>query len=159
MVHIINYFDASFVYDQELLNKRNEFPQTSASVGLITKNEKDFIELSFVLDNKGNKKEGLVIPKRTIKNFQEKYPITKIGDFVDKKISIDWIDVNKFYDGFDSEPTKMYTEGTLKKFNENYLIVEKPETINIIEMKNHPIKKPELYFIPLSLIMNIKDYE
>lgn len=75
-----------------------------------------------------------------------------------KLAQIYWNDLMSYYDNNFHLPTKVYTEGEIVKDDKDFIIVENPETIIFTESgpHNHPIDKPKYYYIPKSLITEIK---
>lgn len=71
-----------------------------------------------------------------------------------------WLDVMSYYYGDFHAPTKVYTEGEIVKEDSYFIIVKNPETILFSESgtHNHPVEKPKYYYIPKSLITEIKRF-
>ena len=77
-----------------------------------------------------------------------------------KTIMVTWHDAISYKKG-DKVPatlTTFETTGILVKEDENYVIIEKPITINIHTGENHPGgEKPNFYLIPRGMIEKIKN--
>lgn len=77
---------------------------------------------------------------------------------MNKPAQIYWNDVMSYYDNKFHHPTKAYTEGLIVKEEKYFVVVQDPETVLFSESgtRNHPLTKPKYYYIPKSLIQEIK---
>ena len=76
-----------------------------------------------------------------------------------KIVSVYWQDIKVYYEDLDKLTPQMLTEGILIKETDEYVYLKDPETLSLTSMKNHPDKKPTLYYIPKSLITEIVYHE
>lgn len=75
-----------------------------------------------------------------------------------KMVKILWQDAISYRTG-DRIPHSisiLETAGLLAKEDDNYVIIEKPVTINTQTGKNYPDKQPTFYFIPRGMIEKIE---
>ena len=73
-----------------------------------------------------------------------------------RPVSVYWTDIHAYSDNALHSPTQMYTEGTLVRSNQTYIVLADPETITISQVRNHPRRKPRFYCIPRALISSIE---
>lgn len=151
----IVYEDAHYSYV-----KNNEPPKGNVvNYGRIVSKTKSFVDIEIKWTNKPHDVLfGLVIPVNAI---SRKISIVSDQYLLNDQIAVYWNDVFVYDEKYKQlrEPTKMLTEGRLIIETSTYIILDNPETLNLKTIKNHPEKKPLRYYIPKSMISEIRIVE
>lgn len=158
-IYNIKYVDAYHTYTKKI--GQTKLYQHKA-YGYIKKNSNNII-IAFIKRKLAHKKEeaalGLVIPDTALISKKNNINDKKLEDFkIGMSVAIIWRDL-VIFDSADlrSDCPIMYTEGVLFRINQDHIVLKNPETIRTYPapIKNHPIKKPNFYIIPISFITNI----
>lgn len=157
-IYNIKYVDAYCIYAKKI-------GQTKLSIheayGYVKKNGNNII-IAIIKRKLAHKKEevalGLVIPDTALLSYKNNNARI-LADFkMGVLVAVIWRDIVIFdYSGSRNDCPIMYTEGVLFKIEKDHIVLKNPETIRTYPnpIKNHPIKKPNYYMIPISFITNI----
>ncbi len=158
----VEYIDAFYISD-DTLEGVDIYPQKA--YGNIVSENKDHAVLSFINEVPYSGSEiiktvrGLLLTKNSLlenyKNLNKN--IVKNID-LNVKVNVEWTDI-VYYENFIPEKcSTMYSEGTLIKKTDTFIIIKDPLTIRThpLPVKNHPTFTPFYYVIPLSFIKKIE---
>ena len=75
-----------------------------------------------------------------------------------KRVRVLWQDAISYRTGdkIPDSTSALETTGLLAKEDSNYVVIEKPTTINTRTSENYPDKTPTFYFIPRGMIEKIE---
>lgn len=148
----ITYSEARYTYETRAKMPRGK----NVSYGRIINKTDNYLDVELAwTENPHRTIFGIVIPEKTLgiksKIDKDRY---SIGDTV----AVYWNDVFVYDDKYAGthEPTSMITEGILLRETPSYILIGQPETLNLIDAINHPEKKPRRYYIPKSIIDEIR---
>lgn len=151
----ITYSEAQYSYGANIKAPRGEV----VSYGKVTSKTNKHIDLELAwTKNPHCTIFGIVIPIGALHGTRRKSKVKKdiysIGDIV----AVYWDDIFAYDDKYKGthEPTPMLTEGILSQETDQYILIDHPETLNLTDGINHPEKKPRRYYIPKSMIHEIK---
>ncbi len=158
-IYNIKYVDAYYLYSKEVDNTKLSLHE---AFGYVKKNGNNII-ITFIKKRDSDEEKdtilGLAIPDTALISKEN---IVNKNIFVDFKIgmsvSVKWRDPVIFdKSNLRNDCPIMYTEGILFKIEKDYFVLKNPETIRIYPtpIKNHPVKKPNYYIIPTSLIVDM----
>jgi spore germination protein YaaH len=145
----IQYPDAAYSYMKDVL----ALDKKVTSCGVIKTETDTYIDLEIAwTENPHQTVFSVVIPKKN--SSTKPAPKYLTGDIV----AIYWNDVFLYNEDYKGKclPTPMLTEGEISEETSRHIILKNPETLNMKDMCNHPEQKPEFYFIPKTLITEIK---
>ena len=103
--------------------------------------------------------KGLVLPNAAVLSKSKGGFIEGLESLVyGQKISLTWSDVVYAENETRNECSKMYTEGTVFRNNQDNIVILNPETIRIHPqpIKNHPSIKPAYYVIPKAFVTSFE---
>ncbi len=156
----INYIDAFYISD-DTIEGVDLYPQ-KAYGEIIFENE-DHIILSFIneIDSSESKKSarGLLITKAAILENYKNLNKEIMGNIdINTRLNIEWSDIVYYENSLPEKSSTMYSEGTLIRKTDTYIIIKDPLTIRTypLPVKNHPSFTPFYYVIPLSFIKKIE---
>jgi len=161
----IKYVDAYYSYDKHL-------KETKLSVfeahGYVEKNKNDIIvvfikeknvSVKSMIKEKKKMPMGLVIPDTALIAVSgTNNNLDAINDLTEGVfLSVTWNDIVFVANVARYECAVIYTEGVLYKIKNDHIVIKDPETIHThpFPVKNHPIKAPNYYIIPTSLISDV----
>jgi hypothetical protein len=136
---------------------------TQKAYGEIIFENEDHITLSFIneIDSSENKKSvrGLLITKTALlENYKNSNKDIMENIDIDTKVNVEWSDIVYYENSIPEKFSTMYSEGTLVKKTETYIIIKDPITVRAypLPVKNHPSFTPFYYVIPLSFVKKIE---
>lgn len=156
----IKYIDACYIFTKKISQTKLFLHE---AYGYVKKNGNNII-IVFIkrkLDHGQEKVAlGLVIPDTALvskKDIFDKNILTNLK--IGMSIAVTWRDIVVFdYDDSRNDCSIMYTEGILFKIEKDHIVLKNPETVRVYPspIRNHPLKKPDYYIVPTSLITDIK---
>ena len=103
--------------------------------------------------------KGLIIPDRALASNTHIYPHGVLkGIKLGSRVAVTWRDILYVANIARYDCSRMYTEGTLYKIEDDHIVLKDTETIrtNPTPIKNHPAGKPQWYTLPISFIESIE---
>lgn len=175
----ISYADAHYSYEKDLYTKeyyshKKDLAQSPTSLHLFSaygyvENYGNSIIVAFIKKKgiplletikKGEKViEGLVIPNAALLSNVRTFGHDVLkGTPIGSRVAVTWLDVVHVANLAQYDCSRMYTEGTLYKIENDHIVLKDTETIRThpLPVKNHPAGKPLWYTIPISLISDIE---
>lgn len=154
----IIYSDAHYSYDK---HPDTEIPVGEIiSYGKVCNETEKYINFELAWTENPHKTIfGIVIPKGVIHGMKvENKNINKHLCKENDTVAVYWNDIFAYDEKYNGshKTTPMLTEGILFKETDSYLLISNPETLNLLDAINHPEKKPLLYYIPKSMIDELK---
>lgn len=158
-IYNIKYVDAYYTYAKNISQTKLSLHEAH---GYVKKNKNNII-IAFIKRKLAHGQEevalGLVIPDMALVSKKDTANRKILANLrVGLFIAITWRDIVIFDSGdLRNDCPIMYTEGILFKIEKDHIVLKNPETIRTYPdpIKNHPIKKPGYYIIPISFITNI----
>lgn len=158
-IYNIKYVDASYTYTKSIDHTKLFVHE---AYGYMKRNN-DNIIITFIKKKLINGTEetakGLVIPDTALISKKNTLSNNILLSFkTGKSLAVTWKDIVIFDSGdLRNDCPIMYTEGILYRIEKDHIVLKDPETIRIYPnpIKNHPVKKPNFYTIPKSLIIEI----
>lgn len=157
-IYNIKYVDAYHIYAKNISQTKLSLHEAH---GYMKRNGNNII-IAFIKKRLAHGKEevalGLVIPNNALFRFKNNFKNKVLGLDIGVPVSVIWRDVVIFDSGdLRNDCPIMYTEGILFKVEKDRIVLKNPETICIYPkpIRNHPIKKPSYYIIPISFITDI----
>lgn len=151
----IIYVDAHYSYKKDVGIPSGKI----ISYGKIIEKTKKYINLEVAWSEDPHKTEfGIVLPIGAVLGSKKKAKIFKDLYKKNDTVAVYWQDIfvyNEEYVG-PKDTTPMLTEGILLEETDSYILIKNPETLNLRDVINHPVKKPSLYYIPKPMIEEIK---
>lgn len=149
----IKYRDAHYSY-KEIVSP----PEMVLSTVKLLREESEYVVLECAHEDPHSKVFGLVVPKAVISGMDTGRPNFKANAYsVNDTIAVYWLDILAYDLKYTGKimPTPMLTEGVLIKETDEYIIVDNPETLNLMNSTNHPQVKPKRCYIPKAMITEI----
>lgn len=156
----IKYIDAYYIYTKKISQTKLSLHE---AYGYVKKNGNNII-IAFIKRKLEHGQEkvalGLVIPDTAFVSKKDIFDKKILANLkTGMSIAVTWRDIVVFDSGDlrDNCPI-MYTEGILLKIEKDHIVLKNPETVRVYPspVRNHPLKKPDYYIVPTSLITDIK---